>query len=133
MDEQLNFNLTQISTWKRIAFMLIFAVIGGLVRVLLWTVIILQIVSALLTGKPNQNILNFGRNLAAYTCHILLFMTFNTETLPFPFSDWQRTYEVQVFDLEKIRMLDALRMVRHENEITESIFNLSPLKKGRLV
>ena len=101
MDEQLNFNLTQISTWKRIVFMLIFAVIGGLVRMLLWAVIILQIASALLTGKPNQNILNFGRNLAAYTCHILLFMTFNTEILPFPFSDWQMTREVQVSDLEK--------------------------------
>jgi hypothetical protein len=37
--------------------MLIFAVIGGLVRMLLWAVIILQITSALLTDKPNQNIL----------------------------------------------------------------------------
>lgn len=99
MDEQLSFNLTHINTWKRIVFMLIFAVIGGLVRMLLWAVIILQIVSALLTGKPNQNIMSFGRNLAAYTCHILLFMTFNTEVLPFPFSEWQMTHDVQQNDL----------------------------------
>lgn len=76
--------------------MLIYAAIGGLVRMLLWAVIILQIVSALLTGKPNQNILNFGRSLSIYTYHILLFMTFNTETLPFPFSDWNLTAELQL-------------------------------------
>jgi len=91
MDEQINFNLTQLSTWKRIFFMLIYAAIGTLIRLLLWAVIILQIISALLSGKPNQNILDFGRSLSVYTYHILLFMTFNTETLPFPFSDWNLT------------------------------------------
>ena len=96
MDEQINFNLKQISTWKRIFFMLIYAAIGGLVRLLLWAVIILQVASALLTGKPNSNILNFGRSLSIYTYHILLFLTFNTETLPFPFSDWNMTADLQL-------------------------------------
>lgn len=96
MDEQINYNLTQLSTWKRIFFMLIFGAIGGLVRMLLWAVIILQVASALLTGKANTNILNFGRSLSAYTYHILLFLTFNTETMPFPFSDWNATVEPQL-------------------------------------
>lgn len=76
--------------------MLIFGAIGGLVRMLLWAVIILQVASALLTGKANTNILNFGRSLSAYTYHILLFLTFNTETMPFPFSDWNGTVEPQL-------------------------------------
>ena len=96
MDEQINYNLTQLGTWKRIFFMLIFAAIGSLVRMLLWAVIILQVASTLLTGKANQNILNFGRSLSIYTYHILLFLTFNTETLPFPFSDWNMTAELQI-------------------------------------
>ncbi len=96
MDEQINYNLTQVSTWKRIFFMLIFAAIGGLVRMLLWAVILLQVASTLLTGKANVNILNFGRSLSTYTYHILLFLTFNTETLPFPFSDWNVTAELQI-------------------------------------
>ncbi|TAL51587.1 MAG: DUF4389 domain-containing protein [Methylovulum sp.] len=96
MDEQINANLKQISTWKRIFFMLIFSIIGELVRMLLWAVVILQIASTLLTGKPNENILNFGRNLSLYSYHILLFMTFNTDTLPFPFSDWNVTAELQL-------------------------------------
>jgi hypothetical protein len=98
MDEQINYNLKNLSTWKRIFFMLIFAAIGGLVRMLLWAVILLQVASTLLTGKANVNILNFGRSLAVYTYHILLFLTFNTEVLPFPFSAWNLTAELQLPD-----------------------------------
>jgi hypothetical protein len=96
MDEQINYNLKNLSTWKRIFFMLIFAAIGGLVRMLIWAVILLQVASTLLTGKANVNILNFGRSLAVYTYHILLFLTFNTEVLPFPFSAWNLTAELQL-------------------------------------
>ena len=96
MDEQINYNLTQLNTWKRIFFMLVFAAIGALVRMLLWAVIILQVASTLLTGKANPNILSFGRSLSVYTYHILLFLTFNTEVLPFPFSDWNQTADLQL-------------------------------------
>jgi Domain of unknown function (DUF4389) len=98
MDEQINYNLKNLSTWKRIFFMLIFAAIGGLVRLLLWAVILLQVASTLLTGRANINILNFGRSLAVYTYHILLFLTFNTEVLPFPFSAWNLTAELNTPD-----------------------------------
>ncbi len=94
VDEQLNENLKQLSTWKRIFFMLIFSIIGELIRMLLWAVILLQIVSSLITGKPNSNILSFGRNLSLYSYHILLFMTYNTDTVPFPFSEWSMTEQL---------------------------------------
>jgi len=96
MDEQINYNLKQLSTWKRIFFMLVFAAIGALVRMILWAVIILQVASTLLTGKANQNVLSFGRSLSVYIYHIMLFLTFNTETLPFPFSAWNLTAELQL-------------------------------------
>ena len=96
MDEEINANLKQLSTWKRIFFMLIFSVIGELLRLLVWAVIALQVASSLLTGKPNQNILNFGRSLSLYTYHILLFLTFSTEIIPFPFSDWNQTVDLQI-------------------------------------
>jgi len=96
MDEQINYNLKQLGTWKRIFFMLVFAAIGALVRMILWAVIILQVASTLLTGKANQNVLSFGRNLSVYIYHIMLFLTFNTETLPFPFSAWNLTADLQL-------------------------------------
>ena len=93
MEEELQDNLKQVSTWKRIGFILIFAVIAGVVRTLIWVVVILQIASALLTGNTNKHILGFGQKLAAYLYHIMLFMTFNTDQVPFPFSDWNLTEE----------------------------------------
>lgn len=95
MQEEINENLKKLGTWQRILFMLIFAVIVGLVRMLLWAVIVLQVVSALLTGKPNSNILKFGQSLSSYVYHILVFMTFNSDQIPFPFSDWEFTEQVE--------------------------------------
>lgn len=88
MQEQLEHNLQKISTWKRIFFMLIFAVIAGLVRLLIWAVILLQLGSMLITGDVNQHVLGFGRSLSAYMYHMLLFLTFNTDDMAFPFASW---------------------------------------------
>ena len=101
MEQDINENLKKISTWKRIFFIIIFAVIVGLVRILLWAVVLLQIASSLLTGEPNKNILSFGRKLSVYLYHILLFLTYNTEVLPFPFSDWNLTEGLELPDIEK--------------------------------
>lgn len=98
MHDQINENLKQLSTWKRLFFMLIFAAIGGLIRMLLWAVILLQIASVLLTGKVNSHILGFGRSLSIYTYHILLFLSFNTDILPYPFSAWNLTAELKIPD-----------------------------------
>jgi len=46
--------------------------------------------------RSNANILNFGRSLSTYHYHILLFLTFNTEQLPFPFSDWNETAKLEL-------------------------------------
>jgi len=101
MQQEINDNLKKISTWKRIFFLLVFAVIVGLVRMLLWAVILLQVASTLFTGEPNQNILSFGKKLSAYLYHILLFLTYNTEKLPFPFSDWNLTEELELPDIKE--------------------------------
>lgn len=98
MQEQINENLKRISTWKRIIFMLIYAVIDSMVKLLLWLVVLLQVGSVLITGTTNPNILGFGRSLSTYHYHILLFLTFNTEQLPFPFSDWNLTAELESSD-----------------------------------
>ena len=98
MHDQINENLKKIETWKRIIFMLIYAVIDSMVKLLLWLVVFLQVGSVLLTGVTNPNILGFGRSLSTYHYHILLFLTFNTEQLPFPFSDWNLTAELESQD-----------------------------------
>jgi hypothetical protein len=93
--EQINENLKKISTWKRIIFMLIYAVIDSMVKLLIWLIVLLQTGSMLFTGSINPNVLGFGRSLSTYHYHILLFLTFNTEQLPFPFSDWNLTAQLE--------------------------------------
>lgn len=95
MSEQINENLKKISTWKRIIFMLIYAVIDSMVKLLIWLIVLLQTGSILFTGAINPNVLGFGRSLSTYHYHILLFLTFNTEQLPFPFSDWNLTAQLE--------------------------------------
>jgi len=101
MEQDINENLKKISTWKRIFIMLIFFIIVGLVRIMLWAVVLLQVASALFMGSPNKNILGFGSKLSAYLYHILLFLTYNTEKLPFPFSEWNLTEELDLPEIEK--------------------------------
>ncbi|MBS3952131.1 MAG: DUF4389 domain-containing protein [Methylomicrobium sp.] len=96
MQEQINENLKKPSTWKRIVFIMLFAVIVGVVRVVLWGIILLQIAYTLLTGNSNKNILDLGKKLAVYLYHIILFLTFNTDEMPFPFSDWNTTETLEI-------------------------------------
>jgi hypothetical protein len=88
MGNELQDHLKQPGTWQRIFFMLIFAVIIGFVRIMLWALVLFQVVSALLTGAANPNALKFGKVLSDYLYQILLFLTYNTDNMPFPFSEW---------------------------------------------
>jgi hypothetical protein len=80
--------------------MLIFAIIVSVVRMLLWAIIALQVASTLLTGQVNANILGFSQQLCVYLYHITLFLTFNTELPPFPFSDWQHTEQLDLSEIK---------------------------------
>lgn len=96
MNEQVFYNLAELSFWKRLLFMLVFAAIASLVRFLIWAVTFFQIVFVIFTGRANQHILSFGRSLSVYTYHIMLYLTFCTETLPFPFTAWNLTADLQL-------------------------------------
>ncbi len=100
MSEQINENLKKIETWKRLIYMLVYAAVDSLIKLLLWAVILIQIFSVLVTGNRNPHILSFGRSLSIYHYHILLFLTFNTEQLPFPFSSWNLTAKLESPDPE---------------------------------
>jgi hypothetical protein len=104
MEDEINENFKKISTWKRIIFIVGFSIIVSLIRILLWTVILLQIATSLFTGNSNQHILDFSRKLSAYLYHILLFLTYNTDELPFPFSDWNLTEELELPEVKKSKL-----------------------------
>lgn len=51
-------------------------------------VTLIQFVITLLSSTPNSRLVSFGRSLGRYLQQIVYFLTFATEEIPFPFSDW---------------------------------------------
>jgi hypothetical protein len=82
-------NVTRRSTWVRLIFMIIIAVIWGLSRLVTAAVVVIQFFYVLLTAETNDQLKKLGHSLAIYAYEITDFLTFNSEVKPFPFdSDW---------------------------------------------
>jgi hypothetical protein len=48
----------------------------------------IQFLLVLLGGAPNIRLVSFGRSLGSYLRQIVNYLTFGTEEMPFPFSEW---------------------------------------------
>ncbi|RRJ85476.1 DUF4389 domain-containing protein [Aestuariirhabdus litorea] len=68
--------------------MLLFWLVMQLTRLVVGVVVLSQVVFVLMTGSPNDNLLDFSRSLNRYIFQILQFLTYHSEQKPFPFSDW---------------------------------------------
>ena len=82
-------NLKSRSTWMRLVFMLVIAVLYGVSRIVVGAIVVLQFFWTLFTGQPNPKLVDLGQSLATYTYQIVCYLTFITEQRPFPFDlDW---------------------------------------------
>lgn len=88
MYEEVKRNIRRGNIWIRGFYMLIFAVIYGLADIVLVAVAVFQFGFVLLTTQRNLPLLKFGASLSRFLYEVLLFITFNSERKPFPFSDW---------------------------------------------
>ena len=68
--------------------MLLFVFAYSVAEMIVVFLALFQFFSALFTGRANEPLLQFGKNLSAYIYEILEFQTFNTEVRPFPFMPW---------------------------------------------
>jgi len=67
-------------------FMLLFFVAARLVSVLVVFIALFQFLCALIVRKPNNTARRFGKDLSCYLAEIILFLSYNTERKPWPFS-----------------------------------------------
>ena len=81
-------NITRCGIWLRLLFMIILGMAYGVAEAVAFAVVVFQFVASLFTGKPNDNLARFGRNLARYFQQIVAYLTFATEEKPFPFMAW---------------------------------------------
>ncbi len=74
--------------WMRGLFMLLMALAFHVCELVLGVVTIVQFVMTLLSDTPNARLVSFGRSMGSYLRQIVNYLTFATEEMPFPFSEW---------------------------------------------
>ena len=88
MEPQVKENMSNTNTWGRGLFMLLFAVIQWVSKIVLVITIIIQFGFVLITGEKNERLLTFSKELSKFLYEIFMYLTFNSETKPFPFDSW---------------------------------------------
>ena len=88
-DKPLEEHLKSRDTWTRLLFMLICYVLVSLAGLVCSVVVVLGFLMVLFTGKVNPELRDVGQSLASYIYENIRYLTYNTETRPFPFgSPW---------------------------------------------
>lgn len=88
MKEEIKQRLQKDETWQRGLYMLFFIFVYGISKFLIIGVMLFQFLTIILSGKINEQLLKFSQNLSTYLYQVTLFLTFNSEQRPFPFSEW---------------------------------------------
>lgn len=74
--------------WIRLLYMIVFALLSGLARLLICAIALLQFLSVLVSGGDNRMLRDFSASLTEWVWLCFRFITFNSERKPFPFDDW---------------------------------------------
>ena len=81
--------ITKKSIMTRYFFiMLLMGIAFQVSGTVLCIVTVIQFVLTLLNDTPNIRLVSFGRSMGNYLRQIVNFLTFATEEMPFPFSEW---------------------------------------------
>ena len=88
MTENIDTTPSKHNLWIRGFLMLLMVFVFQVSSTVMFVVTVIQFVLVLLNDTPNDRLVSFGRNLARYLQQIVNFLTFATEEVPFPFSDW---------------------------------------------
>ncbi len=88
MEEAMKTRLRDKNIWMRGLYMLLFVIAYAIAETVLTFIVIFQFLAALFTGRVNEALLKFSSHLSAYIYEILRFITFNSETRPYPFGDF---------------------------------------------
>ncbi|MEM7253791.1 MAG: DUF4389 domain-containing protein [Pseudomonadota bacterium] len=71
--------------WRRVLFTLIGLFLYAVSRFVVIALTVFQLLWTLVVGYPNERLIPWGRSLARYSCELVEYLTFVTETRPFPF------------------------------------------------
>lgn len=79
---------TTDNVWVRFLYMVLFAIIFSVVETIVYLTAIAALIFLVFSRSVPSVVVDFGRSLAKYAGQIIRYLTFDTETHPFPFSSW---------------------------------------------
>jgi hypothetical protein len=121
MDDKTKATLTNLDTWKRGFFMIVFCIISGLAKLIVMLVAVFQFITLLFKGQVNETVIPFGQNLSTYLYQITLFLTFKTDEMPFPFLDFpDGTPESKLSEGSKEDVATAKARTTNDEEIVDA-------------
>lgn len=88
MSEDTEPRITDRRLWERVLYMLFCAIAYSVAEFVVAVLAIFQVACVALTGSINERAQQLGQNVGAYIRELIAFATFNSERVPFPFSDW---------------------------------------------
>jgi hypothetical protein len=81
-------NFTNKDTWKRGLTIIVFALVFSVAEMVIWTVVMFQFLSVLALGEPIPRLQEFSQQLSTFAYQVLCYITFNSDEMPFPFTEW---------------------------------------------
>jgi len=120
MNETTKATLTNLDTWKRGLFMLVFVIISGVAKFIVGLVAVFQFITLLFKGHTNEALLPFAQNLSTYLYQITLFLTFKSNEMPFPFVDFPNgTPESKLNEDNKEDITTTKSATKNEQEVVD--------------
>ncbi len=83
-------NAKNVDTWLRGLFIIIFGAIFYVLYFVIWVLVVFQFITKVVTGSLNDNLGQLSESLTSFAFQILLYITFQSEERPFPFSPWPK-------------------------------------------
>lgn len=90
MNTELKKDKKELSIWRRGIYMVLFAMLLSVAKVVVIAIMAFQFLSVLFTRSTNKQLQALGKSLSTYHYQIIIFLTFNSEILPYPFAEWPK-------------------------------------------
>ncbi|MDA8735262.1 DUF4389 domain-containing protein [Porticoccaceae bacterium] len=108
--------LSNSNTWVRLAYMFVFTLLLMAARLVITLVVIVQFLLVLVTGSDNENLRNLGQGLGKWLYQTVMFLTFNTDSKPFPFDEWPEIDPSEGYSVRSAEDIEEAEFVEVEDD-----------------
>ena len=76
------------SIWVRVLYMLLFVLLYSVAEFVMLAVVLVQFGYRIFNDECHPRVLRLGADVSSYIYQVLRYLSFNTEVMPYPFSEW---------------------------------------------